>query len=245
MDTHKLAKELIEQMNSKMKGNLYHWTQVNFSYNSNKIEGSRLTEEQTEMIFETNSFISKEEESIKMDDLIETSNHFKLFDYMLSQYNEPLTQQMIINMNVILKRGTSDETNPRYNVGGFKTVPNIIGLINVIKTTPPEKVSEELSYLLEEYNNLDHVTFEDILEFHIRFERIHPFGDGNGRVGRIIIFKECLKNNICPFIIRNQNKNFYMRGLREYDRDKAYLTDTCLLEQDVYKEMITYLLNFE
>ncbi len=245
MNVQKIANELIEQMKSKMKGNLYHWTQVNFSYNSNKMEGSRLTEDQTEMIFETNSFIAKKEESIKIDDLIEASNHFRLFDFMLKHYDDPLTMQMIIDMNVILKRGTSDELNPRYNVGGFKTVPNIIGLINVIKTTPPERVSEELNELLEEYNELDQVELEDIIEFHVRFERIHPFGDGNGRVGRIIMFKECLKNNICPFIIRDQNKNFYIRGLREYDRDRAYLRDTCLLEQDVYKEIANYLLGIE
>ena len=243
MNINELAEELIEQMKSHMKGNLYHWTQVNFSYNSNKIEGSRLTEEQTEMIFETNSFIAKKEESIKMDDLIESTNHFRLFDYMLEHFNQTLTKEMIIEMNVILKKGTSDELNPRYNVGGFKTIPNIIGLINVIKTTPPEMVEEELDSLLKEYNEKENITLEDIIDFHVRFERIHPFGDGNGRVGRIIMFKECLKNSICPFIIRDQNKNFYIRGLREYDRDDAYLKDTCLLEQDVYIGMMEYLLD--
>ena len=243
MNIQELTKELIEKMEQKVKGNLYHWTQVNFSYNSNKIEGSRLTEEQTEMIFETNSFITKKEESMKMDDLIETSNHFKLFDFMLKHYDETLTKEMISNMNVILKKGTSDEDNPKYNVGGFKVIYNIIGMINVIKTTPPEMVDQELTNLLYEYNSLDEVSLEDIIDFHLRFERIHPFGDGNGRVGRIIMFKECLKNDICPFIIRDINKNFYIRGLREYDNDKAYLTDTCLLEQDVYKEMTSMLLN--
>lgn len=243
MNIQEIAHELIEQMQGKMKGNLYHWTQVNFSYNSNKIEGSHLTEEQTEMIFETNSFIAKKEESMKMDDLIETSNHFKLFDYMLNHYDETLTKEMIIKMNVILKKGTSDEDNPKYNVGGFKVIPNIIGMINIIKTTPPEMVEDELTTLLEEYNNLQNVSFEDIIEFHLKFERIHPFGDGNGRVGRIIMFKECLKNDICPFIIRDINKNFYIRGLREYDNDKAFLIDTCLLEQDIYKEMIKLLLD--
>lgn len=243
MNIQELTKELIEQMEQKVKGNLYHWTQVNFSYNSNKIEESRLTEEQTEMIFETNSFITKKEESMKMDDLIETSNHFKLFDFMLKHYDETLTKEMIINMNVILKKGTSDEDNPKYNVGGFKVIYNIIGMINVIKTTPSEMVDQELTNLLYEYNSLDEAALEDIIDFHLRFERIHPFGDGNGRVGRIIMFKECLKNDICPFIIRDINKNFYIRGLREYDNDKAYLTDTCLLEQDVYKEMTSMLLN--
>lgn len=245
MNIQEVAKELIDQMKSKMKGNLYHWTQVNFSYNSNKMEGSQLTEEQTEMIFETNSFITKSDESVRMDDLIEVSNHFRLFDYMLEHYDEPLTKEMMIKMNVLLKRGTSDELNPKYNVGGFKKVPNIIGIINVIKTTPPEKVEVEIDDLLEKYSCLKEIQLEDIIDFHVRFERIHPFGDGNGRVGRMIMFKECLKNNICPFIIRDINKNFYIRGLREYDKDKAYLNDTCLSEQDLYMAMIDYLLDYD
>lgn len=239
-----LRKELIQQKESKFKGNIYHWTQVNFAYNSNKIEGSKLTAEQTEMIFDTHSLITKTEESIKMDDLIEATNHFKLFDYALDHINDPLSKEMFIQMNMILKRNTTDEMNPRYNVGGFKVVPNIIGMINVIKTTPPEKVEEELNQIISSYNSKEKITFDDIVEFHVRFERIHPFGDGNGRVGRMIIFKECLRHDIVPFIILDQHKDFYIRGLREYDRDKGYLLDTCLNEQDIYTQICETLLDF-
>lgn len=245
MNLKQLKEELISQKESHFKGNIYHWTQVNFAYNSNKIEGSRLTEDQTEMIFETNSFITKSEELIKMDDLIEAVNHFRLFDYMLDHIDEPLSKEMIINMNVILKRNTSDEKNPRYNVGGFKKVPNIIGMINVIKTTPPEKVEQEIDKLLNVYNSMETKTFEDIIDFHVHFERIHPFGDGNGRVGRMIMFKECLKHDIIPFIVMDRDKNFYLRGLREYDNDKAYLLDTCLHEQDIYEQICDELLQFD
>ena len=245
MDVGKLKKELLSQKASAFKGNVYHWTQVSFAYNSNKIEGSRLSEEQTEMIFETHSFITKSEEAIKMDDLIETTNHFKLFDYMLDHIEETLSKEMIIKMNVILKRGTSDENNPRYNVGGFKKVPNIIGLVNVIKTTPPENVEKEIDNLLECYASKKRITLHDIIDFHVRFERIHPFGDGNGRVGRMIMFKECLKHDIVPFVVLDQDKTFYLRGLREYDRQPNYLIDTCLHEQDIYENVCQQLLNFD
>ena len=152
---------------------------------------------------------------------------------------------MIIEMNKILKRNTTDEENPRYNVGGFKVVPNIIGLVNVIKTTPPDKVEEELDMLLDDYNSKNKITLEDIIDFHYKFERIHPFGDGNGRVGRIIIFKECLKNNIMPFIVLDKDKHFYMRGLKEYNNDKMFLIDTIKYEQDLYTKICEELLNFE
>ena len=176
MNIEKIKNELIKQKESKFKGNIYHYSQVNFSYNSNKIQGSRLTGEQTEAIFDTSSFVTKSDELIKLDDLIESKNHFKLFDYMLDNVDKLLTKDMIIEMNKILKRNTSDEENPRYNVGGFKVVPNIIGLVNVINTTAPEDVEEEIENLLNEYNSKIDITLEDIIDFHYKFKKIHPFG---------------------------------------------------------------------
>lgn len=245
MDVSKIKNELLNQKKSKFKGNIYHFSQVNFAYNSNKIEGSKLTENQTEAIFATSSFISKSDELVKIDDLIETKNHFKLFDFILDNIDKPLTKSMIIKMNTILKRGTTDEDNPRYNIGGFKILPNIIGTVNFIKTSPPEETEKQLDKLLEKYSKLKKVTLEDILDFHVSFERIHPFADGNGRTGRIIMFKECLKNNIMPFIILDEYKSYYLRGLKEYDNDKAFLTDTCKHAQDIYENICNELLDFE
>ena len=245
MDLKKLKTELIEQKKSKFKGNIYHFSQVNFAFNSNKIEGGHLTEDETEEIFETNSFIPKADDAIKLDDLIEMKNHFRLFDYMLDIIDEELSKENIIEMNKILKRNTIDEDNPRYNVGGFKVVPNKIGLINVINTSSPADVEKDIETLLEWYKSIENVTLEDIIEFHVRFERIHPFGDGNGRVGRIIMFKECLKNNILPFIVLDTDKQYYMRGLKEYKNDKMYLIDTIKNEQDIYEQVCNQLLDFE
>ena len=245
MDLKKLKTELIEQKKSKFKGNIYHFSQVNFAFNSNKIEGGHLTEDETEEIFETNSFIPKADDAIKLDDLIEMKNHFRLFDYMLDIIDEELSKENIIEMNKILKRNTTDEDNPRYNVGGFKVVPNKIGLINVINTSSPADVEKDIETLLEWYKSIENVTLEDMIEFHERFERIHPFGDGNGRVGRIIMFKECLKNNILPFIVLDTDKPYYMRGLKEYKNDKMYLIDTIKNEQDIYEQVCNQLLDFE
>lgn len=245
MDITKIKNELIKQKQSRFKGNIYHYSQVNFSYNSNKIEGSRLTSDQTEAIFDTSAFIPKSDELIKLDDLIESKNHFKLFDYMLDTIDELLSKDMIIEMNKILKRNTSDEENPRYNVGGFKIVLNIIGVVNVINTTAPENVEQEIELLLDEYNSKNNITLEDIVDFHFKFEKIHPFGDGNGRVGRIIMFKECLRNNIMPFIIFDDDKPYYMRGLKEYPRDKKFLLDTILHEQDLYEQVCLELVDFK
>lgn len=245
MDLKRLKTELIEQKKSKFKGNIYHFSQVNFAFNSNKIEGGHLTEDETEEIFETNSFIPKTDDAIKLDDLIEMKNHFRLFDYMLDIIDEELSKENIIEMNKILKRNTTDEDNPRYNVGGFKVVPNKIGLINVINTSSPADVEKDIETLLEWYKSIENVTLEDIIEFHVRFERIHPFGDGNGRVGRIIMFKECLKNNILPFIVLDTDKPYYMRGLKEYKNDKMYLIDTIKNEQDIYEQVCNQLLDFE
>ena len=245
MIVEKLKKELIEQKQTKFKGNIYHYSQVNFTYNSNKIEGSRLTSDETEAIFDTNSFIPKNDDLIKLDDLLESKNHFKLFDYILDNIDKPLNKDMLIEMHKILKRGTSDEDNPRYNVGGFKIVPNIIGLVNVINTSSPDMVEKDLEELLEEYNSLNTITLENIIDFHYKFESIHPFSDGNGRIGRIIMYKECLKNNIMPFIVLDEDKSYYMRGLKEYKNDKMFLIDTIKNEQDKYNSICTKLLNYE
>lgn len=245
MDIKKIKNELLKQKESKFKGNIYHYSQVNFAYNSNKIEGSKLTSDETESIFDTSSFIPKSDVLIKLDDLIETKNHFRLFDYMLDNIDNSLSKEMIIEMNKILKRGTSDEDNPRYNVGGFKVLPNIIGTVNVIKTTDPKDVNKEMDKLLDEYNSNNNITLENIIDFHYRFERIHPFGDGNGRVGRIIMLKECLKNNIMPFIVLDEDKSYYIRGLKEYENDKMFLIDTIGHEQDLYEKACNELLDFE
>ena len=241
----KIKHELLEQKKSKFKGNIYHYSQVNFAYNSNKIEGGNLSQDETEEIFETNSFIPKNDDAIKLDDLTEMKNHFRLFDYCLDIIDEKLTKEIIIKMNMILKRNTTDEENPRYNVGGFKIVPNKIGIINVINTSSPQNVEKDLDNLLSKYHSLKKVTIEDIIDFHYHFELIHPFGDGNGRVGRMIMFKECLKNNIIPFIILDKDKPYYMRGLKNYKIDKMFLIDTIKNEQDSYKKMAEELLNFE
>jgi len=245
VDLNKLRLELVEQRKSKFKGNIYHYSQVNFAYNSNKIEGGRLTEDETEEIFETDSFIPKSDNAIKYDDLTEMKNHFRLFDYCLDTLNEPLTKDMMIQMNKILKRNTTDEENPRYNVGGFKVVPNKIGLINIINTSAPKDVEKDLDVLLDEYHSLKKITIEDVIDFHYRFERIHPFGDGNGRVGRMIMFKECLKNNIMPFIVLDDDKPYYMRGLKNYKEDKMFLIDTIKHEQDLYESVANKMLDFD
>ena len=245
MNVDRIKDELIKQKNDRFEGNIYYYSQVNFSYNSNKIEGSRLTSDQTEAIFDTSSFIPKSNDLIELDDLIEVKNHFKLFDYMLDNVDKKLTKEIIIEMNKILKRNTSDEDNPRYNVGGFKVVPNIIGVVNIIDTTAPEEVEEAIETLLNEYNSKSNVTLENIIDFHYKFEKIHPFGDGNGRVGRIIMFKECLKNNIKPFIVLDEDKTYYMRGLKEYEHDKMFLIDTIKHEQDLYESVCEKLLDFE
>ena len=245
MNIEKLKRELVSQKNSKFKGNIYHYSQVNFAYNSNKIEGSHLSEDETEEIFVTNSYIPKSDDVVKLDDLIEMKNHFKLFDYMLDIYEKKLDKNIIIEMNKILKRGTSDEDNPRYNVGGFKIVPNKIGLINVIDTSSPKDTPKDIDNLLSWYNSLKNITLEDIIEFHYKFEKIHPFGDGNGRVGRMIMFKECLKNDIMPFIILDSDKPFYLRGLKNYENDKMFLIDTIKHEQDLYEVAVNDMLDFE
>ena len=244
MEIARLKEELIQQRKSKFKGNIYHYSQVNFAYNSNKIEGGRLSEDETEEIFETDSFIPKSDETIKLDDLIEMKNHFRLFDYTLDTLNDDLSKEMIINMNKILKRNTTDEENPRYNVGGFKIIPNKIGLINVIDTSAPEDVEKDIGNLLLEYKKIKNVTIEDIIDFHYKFELIHPFGDGNGRVGRMVMFRECLRNNIMPFIVLDNDKPFYMRGLKNYKNDKLFLIDTIKHEQDLYEDIVNEMLDF-
>ena len=242
MTTNKIKEELVAQKQSNLKGNLYHYSQIIFSYNSNKMEGSRLTEDQTEAIFSISPFLSKDEELIESNDEKEAKNHFKLFDYILDNAEKLLTKEMIIELHKILKRNTIDEDNPKYNIEGFKILPNMIGMINTINTTSPKDVEKELTKLLDNYNKKAIITMEDIIDFHFKFECIHPFGDGNGRIGRIIMFKECLKNNIIPFIILDNDKPHYLRGLREYKNNKTYLTDTCLNAQDNYKKICNQLL---
>lgn len=232
---------LREQKKMKLKGNLYHNTQISFAYNTNHIEGSKLSEEQTRYIYETNSLVTEKNSITDLDDIIEATNHFKLVDYMLDVADKPLTEKMIKEFHKILKDGTSDSKKDWFVVGDYKKLANEVG---GLKTTDPKNVEKEMKKLLEWYNSKKEVSINDIIEFHSRFEKIHPFQDGNGRVGRIIAFKECLKNNIVPFIILDEDKLFYYRGLNQYqtNKEKGYLIDTCLNAQDQYKKMIEYYL---
>ena len=224
-----------------LKGNLYHNTQIIFAYNTNHIEGSKLTEDQTRYIYETNTILFESETVASVDDIVETSNHFKLVDYMLDNADKELTEEMMKDFHRILKEGTMDSRKEWFNVGGYKKLANEAGSM---KTSSPKQVAKDMQKLMEWYNGLSKITIKEIIEFHARFEKIHPFQDGNGRVGRIIAFKECLKNNIVPFIILDKDKLFYYRGLNQYqtNKEKGYLIDTCLNAQDQYIEMIEYYL---
>ena len=228
---------LKEQKEMGLKGNLYHNTQVIFAYNTNHIEGSKLTEDQTRYIFETNTILFEGQTVASVDDILETANHFKLVDYMLDIADQNLTEDIIKKFHKILKEGTMDSRKEWFNVGDYKKLANEAGNM---KTSSPKQTPKDMQKLMEWYNSLPKVTIKEIIEFHARFEKIHPFQDGNGRVGRLILFKECLKYNIVPFIIDDQLKMFYYRGLKEWDNEKGYLTDTCLTAQDKYKAYLDY-----
>ena len=227
---------LREQKAGRYSGGIYHKTQIDLTYNSNHMEGSCLTHDQTRYIFETNT-IGVEHKVLNVDDVIETVNHFRFIDRIIDNAKAALTERFIKELHLILKNGTSDSGKEWFAVGDYKKLPNEVGGMD---TALPEEVAGKMKVLLAEYNAKEEKTFEDILDFHVRFERIHPFQDGNGRVGRLIMFKECLKYNIVPFIIEDNLKLFYYRGLKEWDNEKGYLTDTCLTAQNRYKAYLDY-----
>ncbi len=227
---------LQEEKRTKYAGGIYHKTQIDLTYNSNHIEGSRLTHDQTRYIFETNT-IGVENEVLNVDDVIETSNHFRCIDLIIDHAASTLSEHFIKKLHHILKTGTSDSRKNWFAVGEYKRLPNEVG---GMQTSLPEEVADRMKALLSDYNAVPKKTLDDILDFHVRFERIHPFQDGNGRVGRLIMFKECLKYNIVPFIIEENLKLFYYRGLKERYNEKGYLTDTCLTAQDKYKAYLDY-----
>lgn len=227
---------LLDERANKYSGGIYHKTQIDLTYNSNHMEGSQLTHDQTRYIFETNT-IGIEKEVLNVDDVIETANHFRCIDMIIDHAKSALTEKFIKELHLILKNGTSDSRKNWFAVGDYKKLPNEVG---GKETSLPEEVAGRMKKLLSEYNNKEEKTFEDILDFHVRFERIHPFQDGNGRVGRLIMFKECLKYNIVPFIMEDDLKIFYYRGLKEWNHEKNYLMDTCLTAQDRYKVYLDY-----
>lgn len=227
---------LRDEMVHNISGGLYHKTQIELTYNSNHMEGSRLTHDQTRYIFETNT-VGADEGVLHVDDIIETSNHFRCMDKIIQKAEIKLTEKFIKELHLILKSGTSDSKVSWFAVGDYKKRPNEVGGMT---TTLPENVGSEMKSLISKYNTLSEVILDDILDFHVKFERIHPFQDGNGRIGRLIMFKECLKHDIVPFIIEDDMKIFYYRGLSEWDNEKGYLTDTCLYAQDKYKSYLDY-----
>ena len=231
-----LLEVLREQKQMRLKGSIYHRTQIDLTYNSNHIEGSRLTHDQTRYIFETNT-IGVTDEGVKVDDIIETVNHFRCIDYIIDHATDKLTESFIKELHFILKSGTTDSTKDWFAVGDYKRLPNEVG---GIETSLPECVADDMQKLLKEYNAKKQKSFDDLLDFHHRFEQIHPFQDGNGRVGRLILFKECLANNIVPFIITDELKMFYYRGLQNWPNIKGFLRDTCFTAQDQYKLLLNY-----
>ncbi len=231
-----LLEFLKAEKQSKTKGGIYHKIQIELTYNSNHIEGSRLTHEQTRYIFETNT-IGIDNDVLNVDDIVETANHFKCIDMIIDEANKPVSEKFIKQLHAALKSGTSDSRKDWFAVGDYKRLPNEVGGIS---TAAPEEVAERMKILLSAYNGKKEKTFRDIIEFHYNFEVIHPFQDGNGRVGRLILFKECLKNNIVPFIIDEDLKLFYYRGLKEWKQEPGYLTDTCLAAQDKFKRYLDY-----
>ena len=231
-----LLERLRTEKASSISGGIYHKIQIELTYNSNHIEGSKLTHDQTRYIFETNT-IGVENDALNVDDIIETANHFKCIDMIIDTATYKLTEKFIKEIHFTLKSGTSDSRKDWFNVGEYKKLPNEVG---GKETSSPETVGKKIKELLSEYNKKNMHTLNEILDFHYRFEIIHPFQDGNGRVGRLIMFKECLKNNIVPFIIDDSLKMFYYRGLSEWNNEKGYLLDTCLSAQDKFKQYLEY-----
>lgn len=227
---------LKEEKHAQIHGGIYHKIQIELTYNSNHIEGSRLTHDQTRYIFETNT-IGITDESVRVDDIIETTAHFHCIDEIIESAKLKLSEKFIKHLHFILKTGTSDAKKDWFAVGDYKRIPNEVG---GRETTLPEDVSAEMKKLIANYNSKENIILEDIIKFHVQFERIHPFQDGNGRIGRLIMFKECLKHNIVPFIIEDRIKMFYYRGLKEWEQEKGYLIDTCLSAQDTFKKYLDY-----
>ena len=231
-----LLERLRAEKKASVKGGIYHKIQIELTYNSNHIEGSKLTHDQTRYIFETNT-IRAENDALNVDDIIETANHFKCIDMVIDNATYRLTEKFIKELHFTLKSGTSDSRKNWFNVGEYKKLPNEVG---GKETAKPEDTANKIKTILKDYNQKDEHTLEEIIDFHYRFETIHPFQDGNGRVGRLIMFKECLKNNIVPFIIDDSLKMFYYRGLSEWNNEKGYLMDTCLAAQDKFKKYLEY-----
>lgn len=231
-----LLSVLQREKQSRLPGGIYHRVQIDLTYNSNHIEGSRLSREQTRFIFETNT-IGIEKQAVNVDDVVETANHFRCIDMVIDDANHVLSQAMIKRLHEILKSGTSDSRQDWFAVGEYKKLPNEVG---GQETVAPEDVENRMRALLNAYNAKTRKTLRDLLDFHVQFESIHPFQDGNGRVGRLILFKECLKNDIVPFIITDDLKMFYDRGIREWKTEPGYLTDTCLTAQDHFKALMDY-----
>ncbi len=234
-DNH-ILQILKEEKNAKISGGLYHELQVKMTYNSNHIEGSKLSEDQTRLIFETRTIDASE--GVLIDDIIETSNHFRAIDYIIENALEPLDEGIIKHIHFLLKQGTKDSDLEWFKVGDYKIKPNMVG---GKLTTLPKDVPTKMHNLIKKYNSKRNITIEDIIEFHANFEKIHPFQDGNGRVGRLIALKECLRFNIVPFIIEDSKKAYYYRGLSKWNEEKGWLIDTCLDAQDTFKELLKLL----
>ena len=231
-----LLTRLREEKDSKLKGGIYHRTQIDLTYNSNHIEGSKLTKEQTRFIFETNT-LGVTTENTSVDDIMETVNHFRCIDYIIDHATDKITEAHIKTLHAILKTNTSDSRKPWFAVGGYKRLANEVG---EQETVAPKDVHRHMKALLSDYNALKQVTFDDILDFHVKFERIHPFQDGNGRVGRLLLFWQCLQSGQVPFIITEDLRLFYYRGIRNWEQTNGYLRDTCLTAQDHYKALLDY-----
>lgn len=231
-----LLKRLREEKDARLKGGIYHRTQIDLTYNSNHIEGSRLTKEQTRYIFETNT-LGITTENTRIDDIIETVNHFRCIDYVIDHASDKLTETHIKQLHLLLKTNTSDSQKEWFAVGDYKKLANEVG---GEETASPQDVHKRMKQLLAHYNQLSPVRLEDILDFHVQFERIHPFQDGNGRVGRLLIFWQCLQASITPFIITEELRLFYYRGIQNWDKVNGFLTDTCLTAQDQYQQLLHY-----
>ena len=231
-----LLTRLREEKESKLKGGIYHRTQIDLTYNSNHIEGSKLTKEQTRYIFETNT-LGITTENMSIDDIMETVNHFRCIDYVIDHATDKITEAHIKQLHAMLKTNTSDSRKPWFAVGDYKRLANEVG---GEETAQPSDVHQRMKELLAEYNGLEHIEFDNILDFHVQFERIHPFQDGNGRVGRLLMFWQCLQAAIVPFIITEDLRLFYYRGIQNWGNINGYLRDTCLTAQDNYKAVLDY-----